>query len=102
MIVFVEDFVRTSTGKVVAASQPLGNRPGLQVQLTDLFLLFKHSDAGAVGLVEGKIMDLRSVAGDDVVDYRTNALWIRTDEGEDLVLEIDVEKKSVRSVISNQ
>ena len=39
--------------------------------------------------VEGKIMDLRSVAGDDVVDYRTNALWIRTDEGHDIVLEFD-------------
>ena len=39
--------------------------------------------------VEGKIMDLRSVAGDDVVDYRTNALWIRTDEGDDIVLEFD-------------
>ena len=39
--------------------------------------------------VEGKIMDLRSVAGDNVVDYRTNALWIRTDEGDDIVLEFD-------------
>ena len=39
--------------------------------------------------VEGKIMDLRSVAGDDVVDYRTNALWMRTDEGHDIVLEFD-------------
>lgn len=36
--------------------------------------------------VEGKIMDLRSVAGDRVVDYRTNALWIQTDEGDDVVL----------------
>ena len=39
--------------------------------------------------VEGKIMDLRSVAGEGVVDYRTNALWIQTDEGEDTVLEFD-------------
>ena len=39
--------------------------------------------------VEGKIMDLRSVAGDQIVDYRTNALWIRTDEGDDVVLEFD-------------
>lgn len=39
--------------------------------------------------VEGKIMDLRSVAGDKVVDYRTNALWIQTDEGHDVVLEFD-------------
>lgn len=36
--------------------------------------------------VEGKIMDLRSVAGDRVVDYRTNALWIQTDEGDDVLL----------------
>lgn len=37
--------------------------------------------------VEGKIMDLRSVAGNKVVDYRTNALWIQTDEGDDVVLQ---------------
>lgn len=37
--------------------------------------------------VEGKIMDLRSVAGDQIVDYRTNALWIQTDEGDDVVLQ---------------
>ncbi|MDX2412346.1 MAG: hypothetical protein QNK16_08845 [Woeseiaceae bacterium] len=37
--------------------------------------------------VEGKISDLRSVAGDQVVDYRTNALWIKTDEDDDIVLQ---------------
>jgi len=37
--------------------------------------------------VEGKIMDLNSVAGDSVVDYRTNALWVQTDEGDDVVLQ---------------
>jgi len=37
--------------------------------------------------VEGKIMDLRSVNGDSVADYRTNALWIQTDEGDDIVLQ---------------
>jgi phosphatidylserine decarboxylase len=37
--------------------------------------------------VEGKINDLRSIAGDQVVDYRTNALWIQTDEGDDIVLQ---------------
>jgi len=37
--------------------------------------------------VEGKISDLHSVAGDQVVDYRTNALWIQTDEGDDIVLQ---------------
>lgn len=37
--------------------------------------------------VEGKIMDLRSVSDDKVSDYRTNALWIQTDEGHDVVLQ---------------
>jgi len=37
--------------------------------------------------VEGKIMDLRSVNGDRIADYRTNALWIQTDEGFDVVLQ---------------
>lgn len=72
----------------------------LEVGLTDKGVL--HGEAHRVRMaidslgtytarapVEGKIMDLRSVAGDDVVDYRTNALWIRTDEGEDIVLEFD-------------
>jgi len=37
--------------------------------------------------IEGKIMDLRSSNGDKVVDYRTNAMWIQTDEGHDVVLQ---------------
>ena len=37
--------------------------------------------------VEGKIMDLNSIATDRVVDYRTNALWVQTDEGDDVVLQ---------------
>jgi len=37
--------------------------------------------------VEGKISDLRSVTREQVVDYRTNALWIQTDEGDDIVLQ---------------
>lgn len=37
--------------------------------------------------VEGKIMDLRSIAGDRVVDYQTNALWVQSDEGDDVVLQ---------------
>jgi phosphatidylserine decarboxylase len=37
--------------------------------------------------VEGKIGDLRADNGDNPVDYQTNALWIRTDEGEDVVLQ---------------
>ena len=37
--------------------------------------------------IEGKIMDLRSAAADKLVDYGTNALWIQTDEGDDVVLQ---------------
>ncbi len=37
--------------------------------------------------VEGLIKDLRSIAGEKVIDYRTNALWLQTDEGEDIVLQ---------------
>ena len=37
--------------------------------------------------VEGKVMDLRSVNNGQVVDYRTNALWLQTDEGDDVVLQ---------------
>jgi len=37
--------------------------------------------------IEGKIMDLNSVAGDEVVDYSTHALWVQTDEGDDVVLQ---------------
>lgn len=37
--------------------------------------------------VEGAVRDLNTIAGDKVVDYRTNALWIRTDEGDDVVLQ---------------
>ena len=36
--------------------------------------------------VEGKIMDLSSKADHKPGDYRTNALWVRTDEGDDVVL----------------
>jgi phosphatidylserine decarboxylase len=37
--------------------------------------------------VEGKIMDLNSIAVDKAVDYETNALWVRTDEDDDVVLQ---------------
>ena len=37
--------------------------------------------------VEGQIKDLRSVASERVGEYRTNALWVRTDEGDDVVLQ---------------
>jgi phosphatidylserine decarboxylase len=37
--------------------------------------------------IEGKIMDLRSVSADVELDYETNALWLQTDEGDDVVLQ---------------
>jgi phosphatidylserine decarboxylase len=37
--------------------------------------------------VEGNIKDLNTLAGDKVVDYRTNALWVQSDEGDDVVLQ---------------
>lgn len=37
--------------------------------------------------VEGSIKDLNTLASDTVVDYRTNALWVQTDEGDDVVLQ---------------
>ena len=37
--------------------------------------------------VEGKIMDLYSASGNGVSIYQTNALWVQTDEGDDVVLQ---------------
>lgn len=37
--------------------------------------------------VEGKIMDLRARGDKQLGDYRTNAMWIQTDEGDDVVLQ---------------
>lgn len=37
--------------------------------------------------VEGIIRDLNTLAADKVVDYRTNAMWVQTDEKDDVVLQ---------------
>jgi len=37
--------------------------------------------------IEGQIRDLRSVAAHELVDYRTNALWVQSDEGDDVVVQ---------------
>jgi phosphatidylserine decarboxylase len=37
--------------------------------------------------VEGHIKDLQAGVRDKTVDYQTNALWLQTDEGQDLVLQ---------------
>jgi phosphatidylserine decarboxylase len=37
--------------------------------------------------VEGKIMSLHSIGKDKVIDYETNAMWVQTDEGDDIVLQ---------------
>ena len=39
--------------------------------------------------VEGMIKSLRVLAGSAPVDYRTNALWVQTDEGDNVVLQFD-------------
>ena len=39
--------------------------------------------------VEGLIKNLAALAGAKDVDYRTNALWLQTDEGDDVVLQFD-------------
>lgn len=37
--------------------------------------------------VEGKVLDLQSLAEDGDADYETHALWVQTDEGDDVVLQ---------------
>lgn len=37
--------------------------------------------------VEGRIMDLHALSDDRSVDYEKNALWLQTDEGDDIVLQ---------------
>lgn len=37
--------------------------------------------------VEGQVKDLAAEAAHHVADYHTNAMWIRTDEGDDVVLQ---------------
>jgi phosphatidylserine decarboxylase len=37
--------------------------------------------------VEGIVKDLNTLAADTVVDYRTNAMWVQTDEGDNVVLQ---------------
>lgn len=39
--------------------------------------------------VEGIIKNLSALAGSAEVDYRTNALWVQTDEGDNVVLQFD-------------
>ena len=39
--------------------------------------------------VEGKVMNLSSASVEKPGDYQTNAMWLQTDEGEDVVLQFD-------------
>jgi phosphatidylserine decarboxylase len=73
-------------GKVVAVDLVdtgvlLGNAHRIRIEI-DSFGTYT-----ARAPVEGKIMDLRSVAENQAVDYETNALWVRTDEDDDVVLQ---------------
>lgn len=37
--------------------------------------------------VEGKIHDLHSIKANTIINYENNALWIQTDEGDDVILQ---------------
>ena len=39
--------------------------------------------------VEGKILSLRAASDVEVADYATNALWLQTDEGDNVILQFD-------------
>ena len=100
LLLFVFVMVFRDPRRGIPAS-PLGVVSPVDGQVVDVGLVDKgvlHGEAHRVQIridsfgtytarapVEGKIMDLRSVNGDSVVDYRTNALWIQTDEGDDIV-----------------
>lgn len=102
LLLFVFVMVFRDPRRGIPAS-PLGVVSPVDGQVVDVGLVDKgvlHGEAHRVQIridsfgtytarapVEGKIMDLRSVNGDSVVDYRTNALWIQTDEGDDIVLQ---------------
>ena len=38
-------------------------------------------------MADSRLEVIGPLAADTVVDYRTNALWVRTDEGDDVVLQ---------------
>jgi phosphatidylserine decarboxylase len=84
-------------------ASPLGVVSPVDGQIVDVDLVDKgvlHGEAHRIHIridsfgtytarapVEGKILDLRSVNGGEVVDYQTNALWLQTDEGDNVVLQ---------------
>ncbi len=102
LVFFVFVLVFRDPRRGIPAS-PLGVVSPVDGQVVDVDLVDKgvlHGEAHRVQIridglgtytarapVEGKIMDLRSVNDDKIVDYRTNALWIQTDEGDDIVLQ---------------
>jgi len=102
MLFFVFVLIFRDPRRGIPAS-PLGVVSPVDGQVVDVDLADKgvlHGEAHRISIrinafgtytarapVEGKVMDLRSVNGDKVVDYRTNALWLQTDEGDDVVLQ---------------
>ncbi len=97
MVLIFRDPRRTIPASPLGVVSPVDGRV-IEVDLADRGVL--HGEAHRVLIridsfgtytarapVEGKIMDLRSVDTDRVVDYRTNAMWIHTDEGHDVVLQ---------------
>jgi phosphatidylserine decarboxylase len=102
LLFFVLVFVFRDPHREIPAS-PLGVVSPVDGRVIDVDLADKgvlHGEAHRVHIridrfgtytarapIEGKVMDLRSVNGDRIADYRTNALWIQTDEGDDVVLQ---------------
>jgi phosphatidylserine decarboxylase len=73
-------------GRVVAVDEvdagvPQGKARRIQIEIDSFGTYTARSP------VEGKIMDLNSVSSNSAMDYETNALWVQTDEGDDVVLQ---------------
>jgi len=84
-------------------ASPLGVVSPVDGQIVDVDLVDKgvfHGEAHCIHIridsfgtytarapVEGKILDLRSANGDAIADYQTSALWLQTDEGDDVILQ---------------
>lgn len=104
LLIFVQYLVFRDPRRIVPAS-PLGvvspvDGRVIDIELTDRGVLqgeahIVHIRVDSLGTytarspVEGQIRDLRSVAHEKKADYSTNALWVQTDEGDDVVVKFD-------------
>lgn len=104
LLFFVQVLVFRDPRRIIPAS-PLGvvspvDGRVIKVELTDRGVLqgeahIVHIRIDSLGTytarapVEGQIRDLRSAAEEELGDYATNALWVRTDEDDDVVVRFD-------------